>query len=100
MSVSSITAVPGSTVSIAQIHDLVAQACKPEDFRGKRVLMIVPDSTRTAPVGPFFEAIHDQIGAVTKALDVMIALGTHPPMPEEAMSRPCDCAGMWRMWRE
>jgi nickel-dependent lactate racemase len=87
MSVSSITAAPGSTVSTEQIKDLVAQACRPESFREKRVLVIVPDSTRTAPVGPFFEAIHDQIGGVTKALDVMIALGTHPPMPEQAICK-------------
>lgn len=85
--VPSVTATPGSTVSVEQINHLVAQVCKPEDYRDKRVLVIVPDSTRTAPIGPVFAAIHEQIGAATKALDVMIALGTHPPMPEEAICK-------------
>jgi lactate racemase len=54
---------------------------------GKRVLLIVPDSTRTAPVGQLFRVIHDQVGAATRSLDVMIALGTQPPMTEEAILR-------------
>jgi nickel-dependent lactate racemase len=56
-------------------------------YKGKRVLLIVPDHTRTAPVGLLFKTIFQQIGAVTKELDVLIALGTHPPMSEQAI---CD----------
>jgi nickel-dependent lactate racemase len=36
-------------------------------------------------LGIFFESIFDQIGAAVAALDVMIALGTHQPMSEEAI---------------
>ena len=36
-------------------------------------------------MGIFFEGIFDQIGAAVAALDVMIALGTHQPMSEEAI---------------
>ncbi len=84
-SVQSITAAPGTTVTPDQIRELVAKTCQPDSYRGKRVLIIVPDSTRTAPISPFFRALHDLIGGVTKALDVMIALGTHPPMSEAAI---------------
>ena len=73
------------SVSPEQVRELVAQACVPDDYRGKKVLLIVPDATRTAPVGLMFKALHDQIGASTSAFDVMIALGTHPPMSEEAI---------------
>jgi lactate racemase len=83
--VSSITAAPGATVTTDQIDGLVAKVCNPDSYRGKRVLVIVPDSTRTAPVGPFFRALHRQIGEAAKAFDVMIALGTHPPMSEAAI---------------
>jgi len=34
-----------------------------------------------------FRGIFDQIGAAATALDVMIALGTHQPMSEEAICR-------------
>jgi len=72
-------------VSTAQVADVVARSCPPENYRSKRVLLIAPDGTRTAPVGLLFQALHRQIGAVTKAFDVMIALGTHQPMTEEAI---------------
>lgn len=49
------------------------------------MLVIVPDGTRTAPIGLMFQALHARIGAVTSAFDVLIALGTHPPMSDEAI---------------
>ena len=39
-----------------------------------------------APVGLLFKTIFERIGAKTKNLDVMIALGTHPPMSEEQIN--------------
>ena len=79
------TAPPGVAVSPVQIEELVARACVGTDFTGRRVLLIVPDSTRTAPIGPFFRALHRRIAPAAAALDVMVALGTHPPMDEEAI---------------
>jgi nickel-dependent lactate racemase len=69
----------------AQVAELITRACPVDDYRGKRVLLIVPDATRTAPVGLMFKALHQQIGGVTQALDILIALGTHQPMSEEAI---------------
>jgi nickel-dependent lactate racemase len=56
------------------------------DFEGRRVLLIVPDATRTAPLPLLFEAIFDRIGNPTANLDVLIALGTHPPMTDEQIN--------------
>ena len=72
-------------VTPEQVADAVARACREENYRGKRVLLVVPDGTRTAPVGLLFQTLHRQIGRVTKALDVLIALGTHQPMNEAAI---------------
>lgn len=85
MSTLSTIAEPGGSVTAEQVRDLVAQACPAKDYKGKRVLLIVPDATRTAPVGLLFKTVHEQIGATTAACDVMFALGTHPPMTDEAM---------------
>src|SRR5436305_5223744 len=74
-----------SSVALDEVAALVSRACKAEDYKGKRVLLIVPDGTRTAPIGLVFRALHEQIGAATKTLDVLIALGTHQPMSEEAI---------------
>ena len=77
----------GGNVSPEQVADLTAQVCPSENYRGKRVLLIVPDGTRTAPVGLMFKSLHEQIGGVTKAFDVLIALGTHQPLSEAAICR-------------
>jgi lactate racemase len=75
----------GGLVSEPEAIETVAKACQPADYRGKRVLVIVPDGTRTAPIGLIFKALFSRIGAVTDKLDVLIALGTHPPMSEAAI---------------
>lgn len=74
-------------MSDEQVAALIAQACPAENYRDKRVLLIVPDGTRTAPVGLMFKSLHRQIGGVTKAFDVLVALGTHQPMSDAAICR-------------
>jgi len=75
----------GRHITAAEAAEAVARACPPAAYRRKRVLLIVPDGTRTAPIGLIFRALFAQIGAVTEQLDVMIALGTHQPMSEAAI---------------
>jgi len=84
MAAHSITVPPGTSLEAATVADAVATVLPETEYRGRRLLLIVPDHTRTAPVGPVFQAIHAHLGRVAK-IDVMIALGTHPPMPEQAI---------------
>ncbi len=49
-----------------------------------RVLVIIPDATRTVPLPILFRLICDLLLERVAALDFLIALGTHPPMSEEA----------------
>lgn len=69
-------------VTPQQVAEVVAKTCPADTYRGRKVLLIVPDGTRTAPVGLLFKTIHAAIGEVTSRLDAMIALGTHQPMSE------------------
>ena len=85
MSVLPLAATEGQSIDDASVSKLVGDALPADDYREKKVLLIVPDGTRTAPVGLLFKSIYRQIGEATAALDVMIALGTHPPMSEEAI---------------
>ena len=79
------TASAGSRLNREQVADVVAQACPAKDYRDKKVLVIVPDGTRTAPVGLLFQTLYRQIGETTKSFDILIALGTHQPMSEAAI---------------
>ncbi len=55
-------------------------------FSNQRVLALIPDDTRSLPLPELFrmvvEILHD-----AKQLDFMVALGTHPIMPEERINR-------------
>jgi nickel-dependent lactate racemase len=51
----------------------------------KRVLVIIPDGTRTAPIALMFRLLYEQFGRRVAHLDYVIALGTHPSMSQEAI---------------
>ncbi|MFN7138571.1 MAG: lactate racemase domain-containing protein, partial [Limisphaerales bacterium] len=74
-----------NVVSPDQVSEIVASTCPAKDYRDKKVLLIIPDGTRTAPIGLMFQTLFRQIGDVTKNIDVLIALGTHQPMSEAAI---------------
>ena len=80
----------GAGLTSQQVAEVVARACPPKDYRDKRILLIVPDGTRTAPVGLLFQTLHRQVAESTKAFDVLIALGTHQPMSEAAICQRLD----------
>jgi nickel-dependent lactate racemase len=74
-----------SPATASTILQQIANACPLSDYRNKKLLMIVPDGTRTAPIGMMFQTVFEHLGPVASAIDVMIALGTHPPMSEGAI---------------
>lgn len=75
-----------------EIRTILTSALDREPFDGKRILMIIPDSTRTAPIGLMFREIAALLQKRVKKLDVLIALGTHPPMSEEQINSRLDMA--------
>jgi nickel-dependent lactate racemase len=54
-------------------------------FSGQKILVLVPDHTRSLPLHMLFRFVVD-ILADASQLDFMIALGTHPGLPEEAIN--------------
>ncbi len=80
-------------IAINKVKEIVAGACPAKDYRDKKVLVVVPDGTRTAPIGLMFKTLFEQIGQGTKALDVLIALGTHQAMSESAICERLEMTG-------
>lgn len=74
-------------LSEADISTLVRQAFEVWDLTGKRVLVIIPDGTRNAPIPLFFRLINQALLNRAAALDYLIALGTHPAMDPPAIAR-------------
>ncbi len=76
----------GPSISESAVRDLCATEMAPWDITGKRVLAIVPDGTRTAPMGLIFRVLHDVVARRARRFDVLIATGTHAPMSEDAIN--------------
>ncbi len=70
-----------------EVRDLTAEALARGDLDGKRVLIIIPDHTRTAPIPFFFHLFHELLSERVVTLDYLVALGTHHPMSEETLNK-------------
>lgn len=78
---------PPPLLNDADVADWFQTTVPVGDFEGRRVLVIVPDHTRTAPLARLFRLLFDVIGSAATRIDVMFALGTHPPLPRATMHR-------------
>ncbi len=75
-----------SSLDPAAVEEWFGTRVPVEEFIGRRVLVIVPDTTRTAPLPLLFGALHRRIGEAATAVDVLVALGTHPPLEEAVIA--------------
>ena len=69
-------------VADVEVREFVSEALAGLDIEGKRILALIPDSTRTAPVGLMFRTLADALQSRAAKLDFLIALGTHRAMKE------------------
>lgn len=82
----------GQALRPDQVRQFVVDQLAATDLDGSRVLVLVPDSTRTCPVPLLLSALHDALAGRVAALDVLIALGTHPPMDDQALADWLGCS--------
>jgi lactate racemase len=81
------TGFPGRFLTDDEIRGVVSGAAEDLQISGKRVLVIIPDSTRTMPMPLLFQILQQEIGARAAACDYLVALGTHPLMRDSELSR-------------
>jgi nickel-dependent lactate racemase len=70
-----------------EVRALTTRTLADVPLQRKRVLVIIPDATRTAPISLFFRLFHELLANRVAALDYLVALGTHQPLSEEALCR-------------
>jgi nickel-dependent lactate racemase len=78
---------PDAPLSPDAARDLLARVVAEQRWDGQRVLAIIPDGTRTAAIPLVFALLGDLLAPRTARLDYLIALGTHPPMSNDAIDR-------------
>src|ERR1041384_1992523 len=57
-----------------------------QKFVRQKVLILIPDHTRSVPLPFLFRSLVDILHDVNQ-LDFMVALGTHPPLSEESIHK-------------
>jgi nickel-dependent lactate racemase len=79
----------GRDVMLGQddVRQIVADAAERIAPDGQRVLTVIPDHTRTCPLPQIARELHAAVAPRASKLDFLIALGTHPPLGEEAIDR-------------
>lgn len=75
------------TLTEARVRTLLGEAFGGAPVDGERVLVIIPDGTRTAPIPLMFRLLYEVLGARVAQLDYLIALGTHQPMSDAAIAK-------------
>jgi len=77
----------GADLNLARAGEAMDEFFAFNDYSGRRILVIVPDHTRSGPVGEVFGMMFNRLQDKVAALDVLVALGTHQRMTEEAICR-------------
>ncbi|MBC8159857.1 MAG: DUF2088 domain-containing protein [Roseiflexaceae bacterium] len=93
------TGSPAATLAPDQVAGILEQAFAALPLDGQRVLVIIPDATRSAPIPLMFDLLYARLGAQVARLDYLIALGTHAPMSEAAIDQLVGCAADQRARR-
>lgn len=70
-------------LSEVEVAGFCAEAFSRKKLDDKRILVILPDCTRSGPIDMMFRVVYTLLAPRVKALDFLIALGTHPPMSED-----------------
>lgn len=78
---------PNAVLSTSEMREILEQGVAPGLVRDKRVLILTPDDTRTAPLPFLVRELIRIIEPLAARLDFMVALGTHPPMEDAAIAR-------------
>jgi nickel-dependent lactate racemase len=68
------------------VTETLAEGLRALGLDGARVLVLVPDGTRSIPLGELFAVVHGTLAGRVAALDVLIALGTHQPLSPQAVA--------------
>lgn len=74
-------------LSPQEVERICAEGLEQLPLDGRRVLLVIPDHTRTAPVDLMFRTVYRLLAPRAAALDVIVALGTHHPLPMEQIYR-------------
>ena len=90
----------GRVLGDGEVADFVAEQLAGLDADGRSVCVLVPDGTRVCPLPLLVGAVHRALHGRVSRLTVLIALGTHGAMSDEALATHLGYAGrdLWDVY--
>jgi lactate racemase len=70
-----------------EAREIARQSLERLQVDGQRVLILVPDGTRSMPMPLMFKLFERYLSQRVSALDYLVALGTHQPMSDAQLSK-------------
>ena len=77
---------PGGILSEEQVRAFITEQLAATDLDGHSVCVIIPDATRSCPLPLLWSAVHAALYRRVSRLTVLVALGTHAAMTEQALA--------------
>lgn len=78
---------PGTTLDDEAISAIVEGWVQREHLQGERVLVLVPDETRTFPTERMMRLLRTALRGRARQVDCLVATGTHAPVPDRELRR-------------
>lgn len=79
--------IPSRPISEGELREKLLEFLGQLDLPKGRLLVIIPDDTRTLPMPALFATLVEALEPRVQELRFLIALGTHPPMTEDQLFR-------------
>jgi nickel-dependent lactate racemase len=80
-------ATPHGALSRDEMRGFLARSMRELAIDRKRLLIVIPDGTRTMPMPLLFDLLQQELAPRTAACDFLVALGTHPVMSDAQLTR-------------
>jgi nickel-dependent lactate racemase len=74
-----------------ELQSVVSEGLAAMNLAGLKVLVLIPDGTRTMPMPLLFRILEEELGGRVRTLDYLVAAGTHPPMDDIQLSKHLGC---------
>ena len=78
---------PGRAITSEELARFITGSLSGFGKADEHVLVVIPDDTRTTPMPEVYSTICSELAPRVQRLTFLIALGTHPPMTEDELSR-------------
>jgi nickel-dependent lactate racemase len=82
---------PRQVLGTGEIQAFVRDQLRSAPLDGRSVCVLVPDGTRSCPLPVLLPAIHQALHGRVSRLTVLVALGTHAAMSEQALAAHLGC---------